>query len=213
MLSMLKKCPGIEVNIHVGPWPDFEEAMRSGDIDLYLGPIEAGISTSHKDEYEVVPFNQFCGWLYCRSGHPILQKNDISMQDVLQYKMAVMELVSPYAEMVYGVPNNKKNGRLNHNSRQDIVCDNHAINSSIVANSDVISIAMMNMIEHLLKEDKVVPIMKNSPKLAGVFGVTTIKKRPLTPATEMFIDSARDVLEELYQKEQMLMKKYGVSAP
>jgi DNA-binding transcriptional LysR family regulator len=210
LCSMIKQHPNIEVNIKVGYSPSFEEALKSGGIDLFLGSSEFAIGN---EAYDIVPIHRFNGWFYCRSGHPILQKRKISVLNVLQYQMAMLDAPPLFIEKIYGMTAKERDEATGRQSHQDINCDDHAIMRSIVANSDVISITMMVMVEQLLEEGKIEVIMKDSPRISTPWGFTTMRNRILSPATSAFIETALDVFEDVYQNEQALMKKYGVSAP
>ncbi|MES0371373.1 MAG: LysR family transcriptional regulator [Mariprofundaceae bacterium] len=200
--TFTQRYPSININIDIGIWSEKESALKAGDIDFFIGPIN-DISADHI--YQTTHLQEMVAWCFCRSGHPILKTRLISNDQLMEYQFArppidreVLHLALPETDQ---------------EQHQTIVCAHYSIIRSIVANSDIISAGTMTMIEREINDGLVVPILKEKPLVTADEGIIHIKHRSLSPAAQGFIDCAQAACSQLHQKELALREKFGVKLP
>jgi DNA-binding transcriptional LysR family regulator len=171
--------PRLRVDIVASSPVRLIRSLLDREIDLFVGE-SANAETDSR--FEVAPLTPEEGRWVCRAGHPLLERESLTVDDLTEYVLATP--AGPIPETV----------ELRAFSRAGwILCENLALLTRIVLESDAISMqsrrtAPLELQTGALRELPLPPL-----QLQDRLGIVWVKDRPLAPAATKLIEELRAV--------------------
>ena len=154
-----------------------DRSLLDREIDLFVGECASAETDAR---FEVAPLTPEQGHWVCRAGHPLLERQTLTVADLTEYVLAtpagpIPETVDLRAFSLAGW----------------ILCENLSLLTRIVLESDAISMqsrrsAPLELGSGALRELPLPPL-----QLQGKLGVVWGKDRPLAPAATKLIEELR----------------------
>lgn len=193
---LLDTQPQLDVSTAEGPYRLLEASLRSGDLDFIVGATRS--VDSGKDLITETLFEDRLS-LIVRKGHPLESKPDLSLDDLQSYHWVLPARNTPARQLFDQVLQD-------HN----LDAPEHAVETSslstvrgLLLESDRIAL----LSEHQIYYDKQYGVLSALPiKLEDTYrpiGVTMRAQTQPSPAAQLFLDSLREVAEELIQEESI----------
>jgi DNA-binding transcriptional LysR family regulator len=187
---------------------DYEVLTRllaSGQIEFFLAETSEAEMSS---DFLVTPFNELKGYLYCRRGHPLLDRlPQLTLKEVLQYPLIMTKLPRRMQDSIAETLGIQKHPEW-LKKLPIIKCDYVKIGKDIVATSNAVSVILLPMIEQELKSGEFVLLPVDFPELKTHYGIVQNRGRSLSPAAEVLIKILEEVDGEIYRTEQELKKEF-----
>ncbi|NHA15062.1 LysR family transcriptional regulator [Thioalkalivibrio sp. XN279] len=206
---LLGEYPGLQARLETRTCRDVERRVRNRQVDIGFGEI-GHLHDVPELEVEAVARHEMV--FYCRTGHPLLDRDDaLSHADLDEY---------PFA----GIPIPFRLARLfPHNRHLDpdtgelfppiLVEDLHAA-CNIVAGTDALGVAVPLLLEPWLQQGELAVLPFRRPWLRVDYGFITLASRAAAPAVERFKDQVRELeLEVVARNEALLEDVFQAAAP
>jgi DNA-binding transcriptional LysR family regulator len=139
------------------------------------------------------------GFLFCRAGHPLLEKVSPKLSDLADYPLIFGTVPPSTARLDAG-------GRFAHLDPvtgglvPQVECYSIGVAKQIVAASDGIGAASFSMLSREIRDRELVPIALTIPGLETNYCIITLRGRTPTPAAQAFVNITRaldDAIDEL----------------
>jgi DNA-binding transcriptional LysR family regulator len=196
-----QRYPQLYIHVTVDDFLVLTNLLQSGQIELFVAETsELEISS----DFLVTPLNVLRAYLFCRRGHPLLDRlPHLTLKETLEYPLVMTRLprraVDSIAEMC-GIKNHSDDLR----ELPIIRCDYVAMGKAIVASSNAVAFILLPMIERELKSGEFVLLPVDFPELKTHYGVVQLRDRTLSPPTEVFITLIQELDTELARKDKEL---------
>ena len=176
--------PNIRVRTEIGTGRELCDQLFSAKLDLFIG------DTSEFDQHPdiaTIALKKRLGYYYCRSGHPILEHEGLTLNDVLSYPLAMQPLSQRIYEFWAADQSVDMSAQLLQQTQPVISCRDISVLKSVVMHSDAISIAGKRLLQRELNEGtlKLIPLKGRAPLTE--FKIAYLKNRTLSPPAEHFI--------------------------
>jgi len=193
-----QRFPEIEISTSVDDWRSLPVKLAQREFDFVL------MESSQLDlssDFELTGLNRHQAFIFCRPGHPLLEKGDLKISDLSIYPLVFPVMPKRLSNLLNGLffPGQGKggaSGKLIH-----IVSDDVALIKATVLHSDSIAVATFGMLAPELKAGlyKMLPI--HIPELRTGYDIIKRRGFHLTPTAIAFME----VLIEI-DKEQSVME-------
>jgi DNA-binding transcriptional LysR family regulator len=205
-----QRCPHLYIQAEVNDYEVLTRLLSSGQIEFFLAETsEAELSP----DFLVTPFNELKIYLYCRCGHPMLDRlPHLTLKEVLQYPLIMTKLPRRVLDSIAETLGIQKHPEW-LKKLPIIKCDYVKIAKDVVASSNAVSFILLPMIEQELKAGEFVLLPVDFPELKTHYGIVQKRGRSLSPAAEMFIKILKEVDVEIYRIEQGLKKEFFLDRP
>jgi DNA-binding transcriptional LysR family regulator len=198
-----QRYPHLYIHITVDDFSVLTDLLQTGQIELFLA------ETSEADmapDFLVTPLNVLKAYLFCRRGHPLLERlPHITLKETLEYPLVMSKLprrvIDSIAETC-GIRNHSDNLK----ELPIIKCDYAPMAKAIVASSNAVAFILLPMIERELKSGEFVLLPVDFPELKTHYGVVHLRNRTLSPPAEVFIAFLQEFDAELARMDQELRK-------
>jgi len=176
--------PGLRLRICIDDNDHLIEALHARNIDFFIADIS--ISDSY-EEFEIIPLYRQRIVYFCRPGHPLLKRTEISLNDLHDYRLAAPKNVghAPYRYgkkgiMTAEISRNKHGGFA-------IECESYPMLKKIVQSSNCLSIAPIAVIVDELQAGALAELSVEESEFYSQPGVVYLRKHTLSPAAEALI--------------------------
>jgi DNA-binding transcriptional LysR family regulator len=188
--------PGILVDVSVNDWPDLYRRLLNDELDVAISEI----SHATDDERLVVEaLPQHPAVFYCRSGHPLSAREDMTLQDIVRFPIAMTVVPKRLLDLI---------GKVDATMRADIPegagstefrVETPSMARSIVMESDVLGLGLQRQIEHEVALGRIVMLRLNValPWLTSSYGIIRLARRTVSPAANEFLRLLREVEGEI----------------
>jgi len=198
--------PRVKLRVSYPSTDEMADAIKSGKIEVIVGEPEL-----RKDEPDLVRFalKRRPGFLYCRAGHPLLQKPSLVLTDVADYPFVGFKLSAEFAHMA------EPQGRFGFvdpvtgDLIAKVECYSVAATKQIVAVSNAIGAATLSMIWREVRDGELAPIALVIPGFETAYSIVTWRGRTLSPEAQAFIDIIRAIDAET---EELLPRWLGTKS-
>jgi len=198
---LISTSPNIRCKVVVSGWQEVEKLVVNHQIDLGL----AELSHVRNTYIQIEPLATHQGIVFCRSGHPILEKENITKIDLASYPLVMTEVPSRVAahlpgKIIYEQGTEK--------AFPSIEVEDLTLSRQIVRESDAISAAIPLQIEHELENGIFSIIPYKSSYLCTNYGFMYLRERALSPATIKFMELVKELEEDVDTRNRELVKRY-----
>jgi DNA-binding transcriptional LysR family regulator len=186
--------PGIRVDIKVADWPDLYQQLLADELDVAI----AEISHAQVDErFTVEPLPEHRAVIYCRSGHSLVGRSDITLEDAKQYPFAMpimpMRMQDLFDKSGFAAKSGLPEGTATSRFRVDLAF----LAQKIVMESDVLGLATRRQIEGGVTAGRLAILPLEAPWLKTNYGVVRLAWRSPSPSTVAFLSILHEVEGEL----------------
>jgi len=189
--ELLRLHPSIRCQIRLRSWREVTDLVAARAVDVGLAEISTVIGS---EELRVEPLGQHEMVLYCRQGHPLLDRGPLTRRDLDAFPQALIRVPPRGANRVPG----KGFRDAGHGDQTPhIEVDDLSTARTIVMGSDVLSTATALQLEPWVRggQLRVLPFRANWLRLN--YGFITLRDRMLSPAAELFMQRVRDIEAEV----------------
>lgn len=182
------KHPGVTVDISINDWPALVPRLLEGQIDLAVA--EASVAVDD-DRLEVEPLPRHRGVLFCRAGHPLLDRGrDLAMGNLSAFPFASTSLPERVEQMLTA-------GGMGSGSAVRHRVDTFELIRRIVLESDAVAAAAPAQIAADLQAGRVAILPLSPPGLHTAYGIIRLAQRTASPAALAFAEDLRQVEAEI----------------
>jgi DNA-binding transcriptional LysR family regulator len=205
---LLGKHPKIKVTSHVTGWRNVAQQVAARAVDLGIAEISM-LPGNEKFATELI--GQHRGLFFCRPGHPILKKRQISLKKLVEFPWVAHRLPSRVAANMQGTLGAAGTIDLaNGDFVPAIELDVPMQLSGFLTGSDVLVLATLTIMEEALRAGKVAVVPTRALPIQAQYGFITLKERTLPPAVTAFMQVVREVEAEITYKESSLADQFGL---
>jgi len=187
--ALLSKHPNLRISFQSTAWREVTQAVVDKKVDLGIAELSgAALDDSLQTELVGQHRAHFC----CRAGHPILRMRAIALKDLLQYPWATTRLPPRQAATL---PRDIGRAGYIDSFSGDFVpavdVGTPTILGHLVVQSEVLLLCTLTLVEQDLKTGGVVIVPTPGLDFRASYGFIYLRSRPLSPATEAFMNEIR----------------------
>ncbi len=209
---LLNKHPGVMIKTTVLHHTRISGVVSERHADIGIAYIE---DVANRDEFVIEALGQHLGGIFCRPGHPLLERDALSMAELVKYPWCCTRLPKAYSRFL--PVNLDKAGRHDPMTgdfipalQLDLVYEM----ADIVANSDILGIGVLLMFRKELDNGKLAILPFRKDWFQTKYSIIYLKHRNPTPAALAFIEEVRSIEKELSSMEPGLAAEFmGDTAP
>jgi DNA-binding transcriptional LysR family regulator len=198
LAELLKNHPGLQVRLELRHWRDVERMVRNRQVDIGFGELA---HLQEASELHLEPIARHEVVFFCRGGHPLLAKANVSTTDLDAYPFAGPPV--PY-RLAHLFPKNCNADEKSGDLFPPILVENVDAAAAIVAATDAISAAPPLQIEPLIRSGTLGVLPFRAPWLCADYGFMRLASRSLSPAAEAFVDLVKEIEVDVARRNQAL---------
>ncbi|MCL7961643.1 MAG: LysR family transcriptional regulator [marine benthic group bacterium] len=181
--------PALRIEVAEVPGARMREVIGSGSVELLVG--EQALFRDD-NEFLLEPLRPRFGEYVCRAGHPLLNRDSISVHDIMSYPLATTD-ISPEAWVrILGEEAGEFDPVVLADRAWKVRCQSLVAIAELVASSDAIGLFSRAMIRRELKEGTLTVIPFEGTKPSADWGIIRRRGRTLSPAAEAFVEVVRE---------------------
>ncbi len=204
--ALLSKHPNLRISFQSTAWRGVTQAVVDKKVDLGIAEL-SGAELDDSLQTELVGQHRahFC----CRAGHPILRARAITLKNLLQYPWATTRLPPRHAA---ALPRNTGRAGYIDSFSGDFVpavdVGTPTILGHLVVQSEVLLLCTLTLVEQDLRTGAVVIVPTPGLDFRASYGFIYLRSRPLSPATEAFMNEVRTQERALVDHESKLEAQF-----
>jgi DNA-binding transcriptional LysR family regulator len=200
--ELVKRHPNLRCHSIPANWRNIIELVLSRFIDLGIAEIS---TLKEIEDVQIDAIADYPVVLFCRRGHPLLGRKKLSKSDLDHYPLALPRVAPRVASIFPG------KGRIDAKTGDlipSIEVGNMAEARTIVLTSDAISATTLLQIEPWLRSGELDILRYRKPWMKLDYGFITLRRRMLSPATELYMQLVRAIEKEQAQRNRELMSQW-----
>lgn len=179
---LLQRYPRVRVKLDIGNWLTLRDSLLDDAIELFVADTRefAGDPLLH-----IETLRRHAGVLFCRPGHPLLRRRGLTLADLLDYPLAGTQLPQAVAHALAAASGREQ--------PLSIQCDNFLVLKSLVADSDVLSMAPWDVLAEDIGAGRLarLPLAATALQQASAYGLVSRAGRSLSPAAQAMVEEIR----------------------
>jgi len=197
--ELVDRHPGIDCRVRLISWKDVAAFVTARAVDLGIGEIS---TLENVPELEVEPIGRPRGVLFCRRGHPLANRRQLSNDDLAGIPTAVPRLPPRGIGLFPGKTRiDPETGDL----LPTVEVDNLTSARLVVASSDALGMATPVQIEDSLRNGEFRVLDYHRPWMELYYGFIYLRQRMLSPAVKAYMDIVRRIDGEMCEANEALM--------
>ena len=206
LARLLAQRPKISIAVHVASWRDVVRQVTAREVDLGLAEL-SGLQAD--DQFVTALVGQHRARLFCRPGHPVLQRAPVELAGLLEFPWVASRLPSRIAVNLpqpFG-----RAGRidpLNGDFVPAIEIDVPLALADLLANSEALAIASLALMEQDLEAGTVALVPTTGISFQAAYGFIYLKDRSLTPAALAYMQQVLAVEADIVRREEILARRF-----
>jgi len=189
--------PGVRLRILMDSPSVVARLVRTRALDL--GVAEASVLEKDEDLDIVARLAPMAGYVVVRTGHPLTEKKQVTLTDVLDF---------PFAQVVMLPPRVLKPGSgAKPVPFPAIECPTLRLATDIVARSDAFTFATLGMVRTELARRQVVPLL-HEPWMYNEWAIARLRKRTMSPAMTAFATELTRAHRQALREEDRLRDRW-----
>jgi len=193
--NLIGRVPGLKILIHVDNYKVFPAMLRDRVIDMFVADI-----AELKDMNDLVVRKlkpSIFQW-FCRKGHPLARRRNVTIADILAYPVALPEM--PLWAREWFAANLPAAAIAQSSLAQppfnpNIVCSHYSTLIRIVLQSDTISALTEIALRNDPYASRLVALDFKAARPSSNPGIVTLKKHMLPPVAKLLMDEIAAVAE------------------
>ncbi|MDF1630665.1 MAG: LysR family transcriptional regulator [Alcanivoracaceae bacterium] len=176
--GFVDRYPGIRLRLHTANWEALRHDLLAHEIELFVADTR---ELSEDPALTITPLPQPAGVVFCRHGHPLAGRGKLQWSALLEFPFALTRLPDAIEATLQQL--SAPHGGLTRR----IECDNVAMLVAMVAGSDAISMAPVNVIRTQLAAGSLVDLpVQGVEQIQTRYGLVHRRERQLSPAASAF---------------------------
>ena len=191
LARLIDRYPGLRFKIEIDNPNVLVDMILRSEIDLYIGAISA-VSAPKDVEVTLLPSEDIV--VFCRKGHPLLGKKELSVEDFNPYPVigpTILKRLDAWVKDLFG---GASKARSRGPFRLALECDDYSLILSVVQESDCISAMPRSILRPHIDRGALVEL-PIAPGPSTDLGVVHLRDRTLPPVARILIDEIRAALE------------------
>jgi DNA-binding transcriptional LysR family regulator len=181
---LLQRYPRVQVRLEIGNWLELRERLLEAGVELFVADVR---ELQDDPQLQIEALQAHAGALFCRPGHPLLQRRELRLADLLDFPLAGTQL--PQAvERSLGAASGRP-------QPLSVQCDNFLVLKRLVADSEVLSMAPWDVIaeEVAAGQLSLLPLAPASLQQQSAYGLVSRAGHSLSPAAQALVEEIRRV--------------------
>jgi len=191
--------PAVQVDVLVADWPELFLKVLAGELDIAVAEVS---HATGDDRVVAEPLPEHQAFFFCRAGHPLAGRIDLTAEEVIAYPLALTLVPRRLLEHLGTGAGVASNDAQEGTSRPHFRVETPYLARAIVRESDAIGAALPAQIEHDIALGHVVTLPLRLPWLKTRYGILRLARRSLSPAAIEFLQILREVEQEIEAAEQ-----------
>lgn len=188
--------PTIQLRVEGGMAPDAVRDLRERRVDIAVAEIS---DLETPEEFRIAPLHRHPILLLARAGHPLArQGRPIAFREVFDYPTVTTAFVAARVGLRIGAARQTLPGSSVHPTFPAVILDSVSASLAVAAASDAIAAGTAAAAAMALRTGDLVVLPCALPWLVTNFGILTLRKRPLSAATDMLIGLLQAVDAEAF---------------
>lgn len=206
-IARFQKCyPGIDIRVTVDDWVRLSDSMLQSDFDFVI--IETSQLGTSRD-IEIIELNQHPGLFFCRTGHPLLERETINASHISRFPMIRTEIPARLQEVFDKIfyPGEKSGAslrKLNH-----VISSDQALIKTTVSHSDAIGIGTFGTLEAELDAGMYAVLPIRICGFSTFYNIVKRKNLTASPAARAFMKMLVETDMKQTDKEVKLVTSLG----
>lgn len=204
-----KQYPHVQFQLRVDGWSEAVKCVRARECDLAI----ADCSQLHDDpDLEAMALGKNQGYLVVRSGHPLLAEGASGLEQALGYPLVSTGRLPPRI-LAPLLQHSASALAASDAGFPAILCEQVSVMREIVAQSNVVGMFTLSLIEDQLEAGLLTLLPYALPWLHTQFGVIHRRNRPLSPPAQVLVDNIRQASEVLASRDCELRQRFAADLP
>jgi DNA-binding transcriptional LysR family regulator len=197
--------PHLSIAVEVTDYAALTQRLQGGRIELFVAETS---EVEWSSEFLVTPLMVLKVYLFCRQGHPLLDRlPHLTLPEVLAYPLVMTKLPRRGLDSIAATCGFEKPSDW-LKKLPVIKIDYVKIGLEAVAASNAVAFILLPMIARELKAGEFVLLPVDFPEAKTHYGIVQMRDRTPSPAAEAFIALLQEVDAEIYRTEQELRKEF-----
>lgn len=187
---MASRHPSLQLRLVLDDWESLTRKVVAGSLDVAVAEVTAA---EQESELSVERLGEHGGLFYCRSGHPLTARKQVTFENISGYPLAMSPLpgrVAPFFERIGAA------GRIDPATGHflpAITLDSVTLMKRAVRETDAISWAPKVLVDPELLDGSFVALPFAPPWAKLNYGIFRRGDRPVAPALDLFLVELRAV--------------------
>jgi DNA-binding transcriptional LysR family regulator len=200
--ELVQRHPHIRCTASLTSWRRVGALVQSEAVDLGIAEVSA--FEDHKT-LDIERLGQHELLFYCRSGHPLLERRTLTVEDLEPYPLAMARI----AQRARGYTSS---GHVVDEDTGDLIphveVDELSTARAVVSASDALSVATPLQIEAMVRGGQLGVLPFRAPWLTLDYGFIYLRGRTRSPATERYMELVRELEAELAPRNRALAEQF-----
>ena len=200
--KLINKSPDVRCKVFVASWQEVEKLVLDRQVDLGLAELGQAIDNIY---IETEPLARHQGVIFCRAGHPLLDKKKVSKSDLERYPLVLTKIPS---RLVPHIPGQLFFEEDSNHAFPSIQIEELPLSRQIIQESDAIAIATPLQIETELENNLFSVVPYEAKALYTNYGFMYLRDRALSPLALKFMNLIRELEVEISARNRELITRY-----
>lgn len=199
---MISRYPNLHTNVSIRQFQQANRMLADHQTDIVIAELDL---LSQYPDLEMVPIGQHIAAFICRPGHPLIEKKQLTIEDIVKYPWSCTRLPKRFMDFMptnlgrAGIFDPKTMGFI-----PAIEIETVSGISSLLATNNALSPVPLVMLGSEIRKGELCVLPFYKPWLVTNYGFITLKQRNKPAALKKLMDEVLKIEEELFIDEQEL---------
>lgn len=193
LMQLIEKYPKLCIRVEVAHWPNLLELLQAEKLEFVIADTR---EIMHSPVFAITPLPQLRLSCFCRVGHPLMKKKNLSIKDLVDYPLAsVTHPKSVLIQIARELRSTKEPEKL-----FTLECGNLFVAEEVTLQTDTVLIAPLPRARLKAKPNALVELKPKDHFVQHThFGIVTLKHRTTSPAAAMIVKMAEAIVKSSLQ--------------
>ncbi|WXL24555.1 LysR family transcriptional regulator [Ectopseudomonas mendocina] len=171
---MAKRYPKVRITLQINNWLELRDQLLDNALELFVADSRELLNDPRLN---VEPLRPYRGVIFCRPEHPLLRKPTPTLNDLFDYPMASTQLPQEVRQHLQTITA--------RDEPLSIQCDNFMVLKTLVASSDVLSLAPWDVVAEDIQTGRLANLPLPEVMMGqSAYALITQAGRSLSPAAQ-----------------------------
>lgn len=191
---LARRHPGIRAAVAVADWPELYRRLLADELDVVVAETSYAIGD---DRFVMEPLPEHRGVYYCRAGHPLAGRVELTLEEVAAFPVAAPVVPRRLLPLVANSEPSLAVDLPEGTGTTEFRVETPSLARHIVMESDVLGVALRSQIERDVLLGRLVVLPLDVPWLKTSYGVLRLARRTPSPVAAEFLELLHTVEREL----------------